>query len=156
MVVLVYRIILIAQFGIQKIFELKEPLVMYFSSFFLFYFLRTNITKQRSKCRCIDWKISTMSNIEFNQSNTSICLQVVILRRGHIINSYFHNITTRYLVKKSNFKKIPITPVRNVLLTVLEGRPFQKKLLEAVVPVGYRTSHYKRENKMNPLSLNFR
>ena len=49
-------------------------------------------------------------------------------------------------------KKTPITPVRNVLLTVLEGRPFQKQLLEAVVPVGYRTSHYKRENKVNPLS----
>ena len=43
-------------------------------------------------------------------------------------------------------------PVRNVLLTVLEDDNFYKKLLEAVVPVGYRTSHYKRENKMNPLS----
>ena len=68
------------------------------------------------------------------------------------INSYFHNIITQYLIKRSNLIKIPITPVRNVLLTVLEEKPFQKKLLEAVVPVGYRTSHYKRENKMNPLS----
>ena len=68
------------------------------------------------------------------------------------INSYFHNIITQYLIKRSNLNKIPITPVRNVLLTVLEEKPFQKKLLEAVVPVGYRTSHYKRENKMNPLS----
>ena len=68
------------------------------------------------------------------------------------INSYFHNIITQYLIKSSNLNKIPITPVRNVLLTVLEEKPFQKKLLEAVVPVGYRTSHYKRENKMNPLS----
>ena len=68
------------------------------------------------------------------------------------INSYFHNIITQYLIKRSNLNKIPITPVRNVLLTVLEEKPFQKKLLEAVVPVGYRTSHYKRENKMNPLT----
>ena len=68
------------------------------------------------------------------------------------INSYFHNIITQYLIKRSNLYKIPITPVRNVLLTVLEEKPFQKKLLEAVVPVGYRTSHYKRENKMNPLT----
>ena len=68
------------------------------------------------------------------------------------INSYFHNIITQYLIKRSNLNKIPKTPVRNVLLTVLEEKPFQKKLLEAVVPVGYRTSHYKRENKMNPLS----
>ena len=68
------------------------------------------------------------------------------------INSYFHNIITQYLIKRSNLIKIPITPVRNVLLTVLEEKPFQKKLLEAVVPVGYRTSHYKRENKMNPLT----
>ena len=68
------------------------------------------------------------------------------------VNSYFHNIITQYLIKRSNLNKIPITPVRNVLLTVLEEKPFQKKLLEAVVPVGYRTSHYKRENKMNPLS----
>ena len=68
------------------------------------------------------------------------------------VNSYFHNIITQYLIKRSNLNKIPITPVRNVLLTVLEEKPFQKKLLEAVVPVGYRTSHYKRENKMNPLT----
>ena len=68
------------------------------------------------------------------------------------INSYFHNIITQYMIKRTNLNKIPITPVRNVLLTVLEEKPFQKKLLEAVVPVGYRTSHYKRENKMNPLS----
>ena len=68
------------------------------------------------------------------------------------INSYFHNIITQYLIKRSNLNKIPITPVRNVLLTVLEEKPFQKKLLEAVAPVGYRTSHYKRENKMNPLT----
>ena len=60
------------------------------------------------------------------------------------INSYFHNIITQYLIKRSNRNKIPITPVKNVLLTVLEEKPFQKKLLEAVVPVGYRTSHYKR------------
>ena len=68
------------------------------------------------------------------------------------VNSYFHNIITQYLIKRSNLIKIPKTPVRNVLLTVLEEKPFQKKLLEAVVPVGYRTSHYKRENKMNPLT----
>ena len=68
------------------------------------------------------------------------------------INSYFHNIITQYLIKRSNRNKIPITPVKNVLLTVLEEKPFQKKLLEAVVPVGYRTSHYKRENKINPLT----
>ena len=68
------------------------------------------------------------------------------------INSYFHNIITQYLIKRSNLNKIPITSVRNVLLTVLEEKPFQKKLLEAAVPVGYRTCHYKRENKMNPLT----
>ena len=45
-----------------------------------------------------------------------------------------------------------IQAVRNVLLTIHEGKHFDKKLLEAVVPVGYRTSHYKKENKMNPLS----
>ena len=68
------------------------------------------------------------------------------------INSYFHNIITQYLIKRSNLNKIPITPVRNVLLTVLEEKPFQKKLLEAVAPVGYRICHYNRENKMNPLT----
>ena len=68
------------------------------------------------------------------------------------INSYFHNIITQYLIKRSNLNKIPKTPVRNVLLTVLEEKPFPKKLLQAVVPVGYRTCHYKRENKMNPLT----
>ena len=100
----------------------------------------------------IDWKILTMSNIDFNQSSTSICLYIVLLRHGHIINSYFHNIITQYLVKESNLNKSSLSPVRNVLLTVLEDHYFYKKLLEAVVPVGYRTSHYKRENKMNPLS----
>ena len=63
---------------------------------------------------------------------------------------------TQYLVKENNLNKSSISPVRNVLLTVLEENDFYKKLLEAVVPVGYRTCHYKRENKMNPLSLNFR
>ena len=72
------------------------------------------------------------------------------------INSYFQNIITQYLIKRSNLNKIPITSVRNVLLTVLEEKPFQKKLLAAVVPVGYRTCHYKRANKMNPLTWNFR
>ena len=79
-------------------------------------------------------------------------MYIVLLRHGHIINSYFHNIITQYLVKENNFNKSSISPVRNVLLTVLEGDPFHGKLLEAVVPVGYRTSHYKRENKMNLLS----
>ena len=100
----------------------------------------------------VDWKISTMNDIDFNQSSTSICLNIVLLRHGHIINSYFHNIITQYLVKENNLNKSSISPVRNVLLTVLEDHNFYKKLLEAVVPVGYRTSHYKRENKMNPLS----
>ena len=93
-----------------------------------------------------------MSDIDFNQSSTSICLYIVLLRHGHIINSYFHNIITQYLVKENNLNKSSISPVRNVLLTVLEDYNFYKKLLEAVVPVGYRTSHYKRENKMNPSS----
>ena len=93
-----------------------------------------------------------MSDIDFNQSSTSICLYIVLLRHGHIINSYFHNTITQYLVKENNLNKRSILPVRNVLLTVLEDDNFYKKLLEAVVPVGYRTSHYKRENKMNPLS----
>ena len=93
-----------------------------------------------------------MSDIDFNQSSTSICLYIVLLRHGHIINSYFHNIITQYLVKESNLNKSSISPIRNVLLTVLEGHDFYKKLLEAVVPVGYRTSHYKRENKMNLIS----
>ena len=93
-----------------------------------------------------------MSDIDFNQSSTSIFFVDSPLRHGHIINSYFHNIITQYLVKESNLNKSSISPVRNVLLTVLEGNNFYKKLLEAVVPVGYRTSHYKRENKMNPLS----
>ena len=90
-----------------------------------------------------------MSDIDFNQSSTSICLYIVLLRHGHIINSYFHNIITQYLVKESNLNKSSISPVRNVLLTILEGKHFHKKLSEAVVPVGYRTSHYKKENKMN-------
>ena len=93
-----------------------------------------------------------MSDIDLNRSNTSICLYIVLLRHGHVINSYFHNNITQYLVKESNLNKSSISPVRNVPLTVLEGQHFHKKLLEAVVPVGYRTSHYKRENKMNPLS----
>ena len=38
----------------------------------------------------IDWKILTMSDIDFNQSSTSICLYIVLLRHGHIINSYSH------------------------------------------------------------------
>ena len=93
-----------------------------------------------------------MSDIDFNQSSTSMCLYIVLLRHGHIINSYFHNIITQYLVKENNLNKSSISPVRNVLLTVLEEHDFYKKLLEASVPVGYRTSHYKREKKMNPLS----
>ena len=79
-------------------------------------------------------------------------MYIVLLRHGHIIKSYFHNIITQYLVKENNLNKSSISPVRNVLLTVLEEDNFHKKLLEAVVPVGYRTSHYKKENKMNPLS----
>ena len=93
-----------------------------------------------------------MSDIDFSQSSTSICLYIVLLRHGHIINSYFHNTITQYLVKENNLNKRSILPVRNVLLTVLEGDHFHRKLLEAVVPVGYRTSHYKRENKMNLIS----
>ena len=72
--------------------------------------------------------------------------------KWHIINSYSHNIITQYLVKERNLNKSPTSPVRNVLLTVLEDHNFYKKLSEAVVPVGYRTGHYKKENKMNPLS----
>ena len=79
-------------------------------------------------------------------------MYIVLLRHGHIINSYFHNTITQYLVKENNLNKRSILPVRNVLLTVLEGQHFYIKLLEAVVPVGYRTSHYKRENKMNLIS----
>ena len=93
-----------------------------------------------------------MNDIDFNQSSTSICLNIVLLRHGHIINSYFHNIITQYLVKENILNKSSISPVRNVLLTVLEDDNFYKKLLVADVPVGYKTSHYKRENKMNPLS----
>ena len=72
------------------------------------------------------------------------------MRHGHKqLFSQHHN---TIFDKESNLNKIPITPVRNVLLTVLEEKPFQKKLLAAVVPVGYRTCHYKRANKMNPLT----
>ena len=50
-----------------------------------------------------------------------------------------------------------IIAVLTLLLTVLEEDDFQRKHSEAAVPVGYRTSHYKKkENKMNPATRNQR
>ena len=72
------------------------------------------------------------------------------MRHGHKqLFSQHHN---TIFDKEEQPKQKPYITCKNVLLTVLEGKPFQKKLLEADVPVGYTTSHYKRENKMNPLS----
>ena len=59
------------------------------------------------------------------------------------------------MVKESNLNKSSLSPVRNVLLTVLEDHNFYKKLLEAVVPVGYMTSHYKREKKVDSFIMKF-